>query len=250
MASPDLATRVAALAAEGYHLSAIATALNRSKATIHDAARRNRIRLPVGRPHTPSRHPDRVRHAVELVLGGHPTRAAAAACNISYHALWRALQPHRAQLSELRAAQLAAKIKPKPKQQKRPQKKRPRTAPKLLPTDPRCAYHDCMIPLPQHGVCSPGVGNPCCVARGPRVTYAGVRPWGWLIDDDQRATPDPATEGQLARLVQLDDAGVEYATIGREFGWSPWTARTRARVSGELYRRHLAILATRRGRAA
>lgn len=126
-----------------------------------------------------------------------------------------------------------------------------RAAPKPRPNVPLCAYHDCQVVLPSPGVCQPGVGNPCCVARGPRFTHWAVSiPWGWHVDEDYQATPKPECEPALARLVQLFESGLSVEAVARAMRWAPSTTERRMAAAGKLYQQWLAVRAGERRVAA
>lgn len=241
---------VAQLAFEGFHLAAIARQLGTSTGAIHNCVKRNGITVRKGRAGAPPAPPEVKRQAVEMALAGVSIPKILMALPLSSRTLARALAPYRAELEAIRAAKKAARDK---KRGKPPRKRwRPRTAPKLSATDPRCAHLDCQIPLPEHGVCRPGVGNPCCVARGDRVTASPhAPPWGWLADEDYIATPDPAVEPVLARLVRLVESGMSADAVARALRWSrPSVVEHRMELSGRMYQRWLAVRAAGRRVAA
>lgn len=126
-----------------------------------------------------------------------------------------------------------------------------RAAPRRKPARHLCEYHDCQVVLPSPGVCRPGIGNPCCVARGPRVTVGSSHaPWGWHVDDDYQATPKPECEPALARLVQLVESGLSVEAVARAMRWPPSTVKGRMAVAGRLYQQWLAVRAGERRVAA
>lgn len=230
------------LAAEGHHGAEIARRIGRAQSVVLQAARHNGIALPVGRRGNRGASPEVRQRAIEMALAGVSIPQILMALPIGSYTLGRVLEPYRAQLEVVRAAKRAARDK----RRGRPPRKRyrPRSAPKLSATDPRCAYHDCMIPLPEHGVCRPGVGNPCCVARGPRVTTTKSPPWGWLVDENMLATPDPAVEPVLARMVRLVESGMEMQAVAQALRWPhPTTVSHRMKLSGEMYQQWLAVRA-------
>lgn len=108
----------------------------------------------------------------------------------------------------------------------------------------RCAYHDCRWPLPGQGICQKGIGNPACVARGPRLTAAvlgGVPPTGWIVERDYYPRADPEVHHLVRRAADLVLAGVGAPEIGRKLGISAERAAVicGAGVRLELRRRAL-----------
>lgn len=117
----------------------------------------------------------------------------------------------------------------------------PRSAPKPKPKAHACEYHDCQMPLPEPGVCRPGLGNPSCVARGPRITWHGPAPWGWEVDRRMIATPEPDKLPILERFVELVEAGLSSHQVAAALRWRPRDVEQRRAFMPQMVREWRAI---------
>jgi hypothetical protein len=115
----------------------------------------------------------------------------------------------------------------------------PRVVPHL------CDHLDCQHPLPEPGVCREGVGNPCCVSRGPRLAYSGrdgLPPFGFVLDDNMLLTPDPKTHPLLSEMLRLQDSGRSVNQVALALGLEYWRVRNCLSHSGKLERKRRAMV--------
>lgn len=228
------------LAGEGLWLSAIARHLKLSNGVVQVAAKQYRIDLPTGKRSVPSDDKGAILGAIKMVLEGSTIQQATFEWPVSSRTLRRALEPYRHLIADRPRMKRASNISAARCGTRRNQSRT--TSNYFGSSTPRCSYHDCQAPLKSPGVCTTVDGNQRCVARGPRITSSCCPPWGWLVDEDMIATPDPYTIKSLARMVEMIEAGIEMSTIAKELGWAKAsTVERRMKESGEMYKKWLNI---------